>query len=214
MEQTDGQVRCGRCKTCKPLQEFAPSQRQNGSWCRVCHRAYYRSKRPALPATPCERCGATIEEPKPDQRFCSANCKMRARYWRVNPPEARTCDFCDADITHMRRDARFCNDICASKHRGRNLTPEQRRAYRLWGKYKITAEGYDALLAKQGGVCAICGAGEPGTSHGFWHVDHCHSAGHVRGLLCSTCDTGLGSFRDQPAVLRRAAEYLEAAASD
>jgi hypothetical protein len=113
----------------------------------------------------------------------------------------------------MRRDARFCNDACAAKHRGRNLTPEQRRAYRLWSKYKITAEDYDALLAKQGGVCAICGGADPRTTHGFWHVDHCHTGGQVRGLLCSTCNTGLGSFYDQPDVLRRAADYLEANAS-
>lgn len=214
MEQREGEAHCGQCKTYKPVEEFTPSQQHNGGWCRSCHRAYYRAQRPALPSKPCERCGTTIEEPKPRQRFCSSNCKMRARYWRDNPRETRSCDFCDADITHMRRDARFCNDVCAGKHRGRHLTPEQRRAYRLWSKYRITAADYDALLAQQDGACAICDADAPGTSHGFWHVDHCHTGGQVRGLLCSTCNTGLGSFRDQPSVLRRAAKYLEVSASN
>lgn len=40
-------------------------------------------------------------------------------------------------------------------------------------------------------------------------VDHCHVAGAPRGVLCSSCNAGLGQFRDQPDVLRRAAEYIE-----
>ena len=82
---------------------------------------------------------------------------------------------------------------------------------RLWGKYKITSEDYDLLLEEQGGLCAICRGAEPKTPHGFWHVDHCHTRGDVRGLLCSSCNTGIGHFFDQPDVLIRAAEYLRVA---
>lgn len=69
------------------------------------------------------------------------------------------------------------------------------------------------MAAAQGGVCAICGNGAEDTQHGLLHVDHCHDKGHVRGLLCSPCNLALGLFRDNPALLRRAAEYLEAPAS-
>jgi hypothetical protein len=60
------------------------------------------------------------------------------------------------------------------------------------------------MLADQGGLCAICGAVPPA------HVDHDHSNGSVRALLCFNCNGGLGQFRDDAAVLRAAARYLEA----
>ena len=188
-------------------------------WCKDCYRQWHRDRYTPQgtddPRT-CEWCKTefTPKQRNGTQKFCSNNCKARARYWRVNPRERRACEFCGADITERRRTTRFCSAQCSNRFTNKNRTPEQRRAYRLWSKYKITAEKYDSLLQAQGGACAICRASEPGTSHGFWHVDHCHNEGHVRGLLCSTCNTGLGSFRDQPAVLRRAADYLEAAASD
>jgi hypothetical protein len=41
------------------------------------------------------------------------------------------------------------------------------------------------------------------------HVDHCHQTGHVRALLCTGCNSGLGAFRDSPERLREAAAYIE-----
>lgn len=70
-------------------------------------------------------------------------------------------------------------------------------------KYALRRE---EMLNEQGGVCAICGAG----SAKRWHLDHCHSSGKVRGVLCSECNTGIGKLHDSASLLRRAAEYLEA----
>lgn len=57
-------------------------------------------------------------------------------------------------------------------------------------------------------TCAICGAGldEPATKN--THLDHDHETGAVRGFLCLLCNHGLGHFRDDPALLARAVEYL------
>ena len=72
--------------------------------------------------------------------------------------------------------------------------------------FGLTPEAYDTLLARQNGHCAICPA-TPGRIR--LAVDHCHVTGRVRGLLCTNCNNGLGRFRDDPALLTRAAEYLQ-----
>lgn len=69
--------------------------------------------------------------------------------------------------------------------------------------YGLTPEQYDAMLAAQGGLCAICRRDR------VLVVDHDHATGAVRGLLCTPCNTGLGLFLDAPAALLQAAAYLE-----
>jgi hypothetical protein len=89
--------------------------------------------------------------------------------------------------------------------------PEKRRrtqvAFEL-RKYDLTVEGYEALVAEQGGVCAICGSPVPSGREKRLSVDHDHKTGKLRGLLCGGCNRGLENFRDNPGFLRRAAEYL------
>jgi hypothetical protein len=72
--------------------------------------------------------------------------------------------------------------------------------------YGITPQDFRRMLAKQGGVCAICKGPEP-TGMAL-AVDHDHVTGRVRGLLCSNCNKGLGCFKDSPCALRTAALYL------
>ena len=81
-------------------------------------------------------------------------------------------------------------------------------------KYGLTTEGYTQMFAQQGGSCAICACaihpmGSPVGRMELAHVDHCHTTGKVRGLLCAYCNTSLGKMRDDPERLRRAAAYLE-----
>lgn len=85
-----------------------------------------------------------------------------------------------------------------------------RRAYNLKTNFGLTPEKFVEMLAAQGGACAICKTGDPG-SKGTFHVDHSHETGIVRGLLCSRCNLSLGLFKDDPLLLSRAIEYLLAA---
>lgn len=65
-------------------------------------------------------------------------------------------------------------------------------------------------MSKSGGrrvLCAICKR-PPATSKAT-HLDHCHTSGVIRGVLCASCNKGLGHFRDDPALIRTAAHYLE-----
>jgi len=82
----------------------------------------------------------------------------------------------------------------------------------LWVKYRLTPEQVDAMLAEQGGVCALCGKPPPPGASGaaaVLHVDHDHVTGAVRALLCHRCNNGLGCFGDDPELMRRAADYIE-----
>ena len=91
-------------------------------------------------------------------------------------------------------------------------TPEERRVRtsrnsELKSKYGITIEDYEAMEKAQGDGCALCG-GTQVDDRGL-AVDHSHKTGKVRGLLCSNCNRALGGFRDDPTLLRKAADYVE-----
>jgi Recombination endonuclease VII len=77
------------------------------------------------------------------------------------------------------------------------------RTCHLTRRYGITAEESDAMLEAQDGLCAICRTAPAA------HVDHDHDTGEIRELLCFNCNGGLGQFRDDPEVLRAAADYVE-----
>jgi Recombination endonuclease VII len=73
--------------------------------------------------------------------------------------------------------------------------------------YGIDIDEYERMLEAQGGVCAICK--EPCARKSRLSVDHCHTTGKNRGLLCDDCNNGLGRFRDRPDLCRAAADYAE-----
>jgi len=77
---------------------------------------------------------------------------------------------------------------------------EHIRAYKTAQTHGISLDEVKKLLAR--GCCDICGSTEK------LCVDHCHREGHLRGLLCAACNKGLGFFRDDPALLQKAARYL------
>lgn len=84
---------------------------------------------------------------------------------------------------------------------------EKRAAHERLRKYGLSKERFEALLTAQNASCAICKSTDP-YGKGNFHVDHSHTTGEVRGLLCHHCNIGLGNFRDNPAFLQSAIGYL------
>lgn len=93
----------------------------------------------------------------------------------------------------------------------------------LMSKYSISIEQYESMLSDQGNTCAICDGKETRIDNRYGAtarlaVDHDHaccpgdtSCGKcIRGLLCHSCNTAIGKLKDDPAILRKAANYLEA----
>lgn len=89
----------------------------------------------------------------------------------------------------------------------------------LRSKYGLSENDYALLFAQQLGRCAICATElvngldpfRPVKGHApneVARVDHCHETGRIRGLLCFSCNVGLGKFRDNETLLLKAARYL------
>lgn len=86
--------------------------------------------------------------------------------------------------------------------RWRSRNPDHARLITL-RQYGLTPESYAELLRSQGGGCAICGSTEKRL-----HIDHDHRSGQRRGVLCQSCNHGLGNFLESPRLMRVAMRYL------
>lgn len=121
--------------------------------------------------------------------------------------EALTLDQFHTSNGYLRSMCKKCDNIRTKENRRKNPTRAKdtmrRNSYKKFG---ITIEQYNELLMAQDGRCAICHG--PSTREHF-DVDHDHVTGIVRGLLCSSCNIGLGYFKDNPMLLKDAATYLE-----
>ena len=89
----------------------------------------------------------------------------------------------------------------ASKNSSNN--PEYRKAYKLKNKYGLTTEEFSAMVLDQNNKCKICD-GEMSPPQ----VDHDHTTGKVRSLLCRACNTSLGLLREDPQILRNMISYI------
>jgi hypothetical protein len=160
------------------------------------HRPWYKRRPPT--ERPCSECGVAFLG-KWGKRLCSPLCEEASSKRRIAAYKAEkrrqrpqhACQGCGVLITSkIGGKKKFCKP-CRTLH------------HRLY-KYGLTFAQYQEMIARQGGACAVCG--DP--PKGPFHIDHCHKRGDVRGLLCSLCNTGLGSFQDSPKRLLAAAKYV------
>lgn len=158
----------------------------------------------------CQRCN----EDKPLEEFYDAGYTRKSDGVR---PKMTICKPCNAAKSreYYRANLEVQRDKNKRKSQAwREADPERaaekQYASRLQSKYGITIDAVNQMWEDQGGCCAICGAPEPpfAERRQRLHVDHDHQTGVVRGLLCSTCNQGLGYFSDDPDRLDKAAQYL------
>ena len=135
---------------------------------------------------------------------------LKQREWRSKNPEKviasrRAYDAKNRDRLRIReREYRARWRVAnPEKSREKNHRADLKRWCRIYG---ITVEEFYRRRDMQGGKCAICNQ-PPDTPR--LYIDHNHVTGAFRGLLCNQCNGALGWFRDNPTVLRAAAEYVE-----
>lgn len=95
------------------------------------------------------------------------------------------------------------DDGLTSLQRWNKKNPERQPSYMRKWKYGLTTEQFNAMLAEQGGACAICRDSEK-----KWCVDHDHATGKVRAILCYCCNIAIGNLGDSARLASAAAEYL------
>lgn len=126
--------------------------------------------------------------------------------WRRRKPWEETPECANGHLYeqvgwYWNGEARVCRKCFAEKERKRWLRVN----------YGLSTEDFESLLVAQDFSCAICAtAFDPGVRDLTPCVDHSHATGQVRGLLCHTCNLGLGHFRDDPKRLQAARGYLAA----
>lgn len=138
--------------------------------------------------------------------------RTRSRKWSAGNPEQKVetqrkyrAQTIEERRAYMRDRYKAKRDELIAKSRLRRLEkPQVERDWYLRTEYGITLVQYERLFEKQSGGCAICGRNQKRLC-----VDHDHISGRVRGLLCNSCNNGLGRFKDNPKSLRKAADYLE-----
>ena len=96
----------------------------------------------------------------------------------------------------------------------RTQDPDKYKNQEIQNKYGISIDDYYLILGMQGGVCAICQSVDPKFGRQYFCVDHCHHTGSVRGLLCHTCNLGLGHFNDSLHLVQLAQTYLTSPPAD
>jgi hypothetical protein len=182
---------CAICLVVKPLGEFGANRHRSdgrGSYCRPCAKSKYQDVAKA-------RNGLVPQHFDGEQecRKCKATKSVSEFNWRTDSGRySYTCKACRSGREKVKN----------------ALTVNDRRAYNIWRKYGLTSEDFSAMLAAQGGGCAICGSTENPDAANL-AVDHDHATGRVRGLLCGPCNKGIGLLRDDLNLLREAVRYLE-----
>jgi hypothetical protein len=116
--------------------------------------------------------------------------------------------FEDFNKSSRRKDGRRekCRS-CEKKHRDTPEIKKQRYSRDLKNKYNLTVEEYVQMFGSQEGSCAIC-KGHQSLFKRPLVVDHNHTTGRVRGLLCDNCNRCLGLLKDNKELLTNAINYL------
>jgi hypothetical protein len=143
-------------------------------------------------------------ETHPTQKRCSG-CKqvLRLEFFRKRKAskDGLNC-YCKSCHSENVRQWRLKNPERVKQNRERyKLTAINRKRSQDYG---ISPEQYKQMLHNQNGMCAICGM-----TNEKLVIDHCHETGHVRGLLCHKCNSGIGMLGDDIEILKCAIWYLE-----
>ncbi len=117
---------------------------------------------------------------------------------------------CKDGTRHTCKRCHYASNLKWKKTNISKFRYQQRSSY-LKRKYGVTMEWYENKLEEQKEVCAICSCDSSGLrgKDDMFCVDHCHTTGQPRALLCHKCNAGIGMLKDNPILVARAWTYLK-----
>jgi len=136
---------------------------------------------------------------------CKQSKPLDSFYRRESSPDGKATQCKDCDNEKRKKWRKDNPERNQESQRNRNLLK----------RYGITLTEYEALFEAQGCKCGICGTPENYSGHTgprkewSFSVDHCHTTGKIRGLLCNDCNRALGLFKDNKELLRSAIVWLD-----
>jgi hypothetical protein len=149
-------------------------------------------------------------------KICS-HCKKEKEYNEFSKDKSKKdgyrylCKICVSILSKEQRKIyyktnkeKYKDYYIKNKHEFLKKYRKNSRKLRLPKKYNITIDEYELLYNNQNGCCKICGL-----KLEILCIDHNHTTGRVRGLLCGKCNSGIGFFNDNPDLLKNAAKYLK-----
>jgi hypothetical protein len=191
------------CEVCgNKFQQRKPGQRACSVLCRnrLPHNTGGVRAKAGLDLRTCQNpeCRKAYQPVRENQTACNRTCLLKTPQYQAAQrrtdmrPERQAAK-------NVRRTLAGASDL--ERRRYLNLRTNLRRL-----GLDVTWEQYQDWLVRQDGNCKICG--NPAEDKNG-HTDHDHETGQLRDLLCGTCNRGIGNFRDDPVLLRAAAEYIE-----
>ena len=117
-------------------------------------------------------------------------------------------EFYRSNKIYYQKECKECNR--KRKHKWHQTEQGKRSSAntKLKNRFGITIDEYDKLVDYVDGKCQICGAICSINNHRLC-IDHSHETGKIRGILCKSCNSGLGNFRDDPILLINAVKYIQ-----
>ena len=127
-----------------------------------------------------------------------------SKRWEAHKKGHRVCNYCELE--------KIYTDYPKNKNKKHGIDHMCKQCYRelhLKRKYGITINEYNRMLNSQNNKCAVCNSTSKGKKNAkYFSVDHCHTTGKVRGLLCNHCNAGIGNMKDDVVILEKAIAYL------
>lgn len=169
----------------------------------------------------CDGCGVTFDPPRHKRArnrkmYCSVNCQVKRGdrkpakpYSKIAYSKTHTCAECVVPYEAASLHSKYCSTTCrrqAAYARKEAASADKAKD----GMYNASRARLKHVLLKTQTVCALCETDLLALSPRNVHVDHSHTSGKIRGLLCSNCNLGLGHFKDSIPALERAIAYLRA----
>ncbi len=139
-------------------------------------------------------------------------------YFKNNPEKFKLNEEQMKQKNYRRRakysdDASYRESLKIKSKEWNQKNPEKRMARRLKTTYGMSIEDFNLMMKSCQHKCEICGYEDKSKKKMFPVVDHCHTTGNVRGILCSNCNQALGKFKDSIAFLSNAIAYLNRSAN-